>query len=105
MAPSAQHLLYPILVFTVGVIGERTRIYVGGFLPVTGFGFPIYPVAGPAVDLAVELINNSTDVLPNYELQLEIFDTEVCVMLHCDCVWSMITLKTVRSVSHSLSVC
>ena len=81
MAPSVPPPLHALLVLTVGVTGQRPQLHVGGFLPATGVGFPIYPVARPAVDLAVSLINNSTDILPDYELKLEIYDTQVGLRL------------------------
>ena len=81
MAPSIPPPLHALLVLTVGVVGQRPQLHVGGFLPATGVGFPIYPMARPAVDLAVNLINNSTDILPDYELKLEIYDTQVGLRL------------------------
>lgn len=59
---------------------KDNKIYLGGFFPIqdlsgnnweTGYGISV------ACKLAVDLINNSTDILPNHRLVLLINNTKV----------------------------
>ncbi|KAL8602938.1 hypothetical protein ACOMHN_057248 [Nucella lapillus] len=55
---------------------QRAPLHIAGFFPITGEGFPISPFALPAARLAIEVLNNSTEVLPEFELELKFYDTE-----------------------------
>ena len=82
MARKAFHLFIAIsFLFVMGVSGFKDyELYLGGFFPIqdlsgnnweTGNGISI------ACKLAVDLINNSTYILPNHRLVLLINNTKV----------------------------
>ena len=55
----------------------KIPLYVGGLWPMTGPGWRGGAEALPAIELAVEVLNNSTDILPNHEIKLIWNDTRV----------------------------
>ncbi|XP_070200945.1 gamma-aminobutyric acid type B receptor subunit 1-like [Littorina saxatilis] len=93
MLSSSQFLLR-LLVLTTGVYGDRRPLHIGGFMPVTGIGFPVASAARPAVNLAVELINNSSGILPDYELILDIYDTQHSAMVGLKQFFEMVNKTT-----------
>ena len=60
-------ILSASLLFLVSAAQNRTSIYFSYITTLTGPGF-LSGGAIPVVDLALEQINNRTDILPNYTL-------------------------------------
>ncbi|KAK7466024.1 hypothetical protein BaRGS_00037425 [Batillaria attramentaria] len=69
-------LLAAFVVLGVGLTGGRTPLYIGGFFPMSGNGWLAGPETLPAVELAIQLLNNRTDILPDHTLHLQWYDTE-----------------------------
>ncbi|GFN86783.1 gamma-aminobutyric acid type b receptor subunit 1 [Plakobranchus ocellatus] len=55
----------------------KTPLYVGGLWPMTGPGWRGGLEALPAIELAVEVLNNNTEILPGHEVKLIWNDTQV----------------------------
>ena len=74
-----------ILLATLCVCGTtkdaKTPLYVGGLWPMTGPGWRGGAEALPAIELAVQVINNSTDILPGHEIRLIWNDTKVSMLV------------------------
>ena len=81
----------------VGAVGEKTPLHFSYITTITG-GFTIAG-AIPVVDLALEQINNRTDILPNYTLNYTtILDSKVSENSYSDqsVVCTLVTLTHVQ---------
>ena len=64
----------------------REYVHIAGLLPLTNAREDLGKGILPAVELAIEHVNNDTEVLPNHELKLDYNDTEVRCFSFCMCV-------------------
>lgn len=71
------HLSAVLLLLANGALASRTPLYIGGFFPKSGISWTLANETIPAIELAFELINNDSDILPGYELILSTYDSEV----------------------------
>uniref|UniRef100_A0A671MAR4 Gamma-aminobutyric acid type B receptor subunit 1-like n=1 Tax=Sinocyclocheilus anshuiensis TaxID=1608454 RepID=A0A671MAR4_9TELE len=69
-------LLYALLIFLswpCAVAGKK-KLYIGALFPMSG-GWPGGQACLPAAQMALDLVNNRTDILPDYELELIHYDS------------------------------
>ncbi|KTG41069.1 hypothetical protein cypCar_00010070, partial [Cyprinus carpio] len=69
-------LLYALLIFVswpCAVAGKK-KLYIGALFPMSG-GWPGGQACLPAAQMALDLVNNRTDILPDYELELIHYDS------------------------------
>ncbi|XP_046335759.2 gamma-aminobutyric acid type B receptor subunit 2-like [Haliotis rufescens] len=55
---------------------EKTPLYIGGFFPMTGPNSNEGQTTLPAVQYAIDMVNNRTDILPDHEIVLVWNDTQ-----------------------------
>lgn len=75
----AQRVVYVFLLticYTLALNGDKTELIIQGFVPRDNPTF-VATSLEPAAHLAVEDINNSTEYLANYTLNLTFVDTKV----------------------------
>ena len=67
---------------TVGMSskGEEEELYIAGFFPFSGPLGSVGRGVHPAVELAIEHVNNDTSVLPGLRLNVTYMDTKVSVL-------------------------
>uniref|UniRef100_A0A665U9M2 Gamma-aminobutyric acid type B receptor subunit 1 n=1 Tax=Echeneis naucrates TaxID=173247 RepID=A0A665U9M2_ECHNA len=53
---------------------EETKLYIGALFPMSG-GWPGGQACMPSAQMALDLVNNRSDILPDYELELIHFDS------------------------------
>jgi len=71
-------LLYALLIFLpwpCPVAGKK-KLYIGALFPMSG-GWPGGQACLPAAQMALDLVNNRSDILPDYELELIYYDSMV----------------------------
>lgn len=71
-------LLYALLIFVswpCAVAGKK-KLYIGALFPMSG-GWPGGQACLPAAQMALDLVNNRSDILPDYELELIHYDSMV----------------------------
>lgn len=71
-------LLYALLFFLpwpCAVAGKK-KLYIGALFPMSG-GWPGGQACLPAAQMALDLVNNRSDILPDYELELIHYDSMV----------------------------
>jgi hypothetical protein len=72
-----------VVLYAMASVGDKTTLRIGAFLPLTeSKESPLnviwsVPRAGDICQLAVEHVNNFSELLPNYTLQLVTNDTKV----------------------------
>lgn len=54
----------------------KKKLYIGALFPMSG-GWPGGQACLPAAQMALDLVNNRTDILPDYELELIYYDSMV----------------------------
>lgn len=64
-----------LLSWPCAVAGKK-KLYIGALFPMSG-GWPGGQACLPAAQMALELVNNRTDILPDYELELIYYDSMV----------------------------
>lgn len=64
-----------LLTWPCAVAGKK-KLYIGALFPMSG-GWPGGQACLPAAQMALELVNNRTDILPDYELELIYYDSMV----------------------------
>lgn len=71
-------LVYALLVFLFGpcVVAGKKKLYIGALFPMSG-GWPGGQACLPAAQMALDLVNNRSDILPDYELELIHYDSMV----------------------------
>lgn len=79
------HLLLLLVALTVPhrVDSKETQIHIGGLFPISGS--PVGRTGRafvPACDMALEMVNNRTDILPGYRLAMFWNDTKVSAVLY-----------------------
>ncbi|KAI3358377.1 hypothetical protein L3Q82_014691 [Scortum barcoo] len=57
-----------------GVFRSKKKLYIGALFPMSG-GWPGGQACLPAAQMALDLVNNRTDILPDYELELIHYDS------------------------------
>ncbi|MCJ8740296.1 hypothetical protein PDJAM_G00057110 [Pangasius djambal] len=62
-----------LLSWPCAVAGKK-KLYIGALFPMSG-GWPGGQACLPAAQMALELVNNRTDILPDYELELIYYDS------------------------------
>ncbi|GAA6102951.1 gamma-aminobutyric acid type B receptor subunit 1-like isoform X3 [Tachysurus ichikawai] len=62
-----------LLSWSCAVAGKK-KLYIGALFPMSG-GWPGGQACLPAAQMALELVNNRTDILPDYELELIYYDS------------------------------
>lgn len=65
----------------------KKKLYIGALFPMSG-GWPGGQACLPAAQMALDLVNNRTDILPDYEMELIHYDSRVsnkhsCILSHC----------------------
>ncbi|XP_047017147.1 gamma-aminobutyric acid type B receptor subunit 1 isoform X2 [Ictalurus punctatus] len=63
----------PLCVYDRNYTGKK-KLYIGALFPMSG-GWPGGQACLPAAQMALELVNNRTDILPDYELELIYYDS------------------------------
>ncbi|XP_067655447.1 gamma-aminobutyric acid type B receptor subunit 2-like [Haliotis asinina] len=58
------------------IFAEKTPLYIGGFFPMSGPNANLGLTTLPAVQYAIDMVNNSTDILPDHEIVLVWNDTQ-----------------------------
>ena len=54
----------------------KKKLYIGALFPMSG-GWPGGQACLPSAQMALDLVNNRTDILPDYELELIHYDSMV----------------------------
>lgn len=83
------HTLHLLLSVLIEVTGGKIPLYIGGLFPMSRkdkSGWIGGPSTLPAVEMAIERINNNTKILPEYDIQLLWNDTKVCKLCLYDIV-------------------
>lgn len=57
-------------------VSGKKKLYIGALFPMSG-GWPGGQACLPSAQMALELVNNRTDILPDYELELIYYDSMV----------------------------
>ena len=65
---------------TPGLDRKSRTLYIGGIFPMSG-AWAGGMGCRPAVDIALEDINNRKDLLPNFKLKMLANDSEVCTLI------------------------
>ncbi|XP_033116362.1 gamma-aminobutyric acid type B receptor subunit 1-like [Anneissia japonica] len=65
-----------------GQTEEKVVLNIGGIFPMTGDNWNGGEGCLPAATMALDDVNNRTDILPEYELKMFWNDSECCVV-HC----------------------
>ncbi|KAF4086315.1 hypothetical protein AMELA_G00104450 [Ameiurus melas] len=63
----------PLCIYDRNYTGKK-KLYIGALFPMSG-GWPGGQACLPAAQMALELVNNRTDILPDYELELIYYDS------------------------------
>ncbi|XP_027003762.1 gamma-aminobutyric acid type B receptor subunit 1 isoform X1 [Tachysurus fulvidraco] len=63
----------PLCIYDINYTGKK-KLYIGALFPMSG-GWPGGQACLPAAQMALELVNNRTDILPDYELELIYYDS------------------------------
>ncbi|KTG46164.1 hypothetical protein cypCar_00038737, partial [Cyprinus carpio] len=63
----------PLCVYDSNYTGKK-KLYIGALFPMSG-GWPGGQACLPAAQMALDLVNNRTDILPDYELELIHYDS------------------------------
>lgn len=63
----------------------KKKLYIGALFPMSG-GWPGGQACMPSAQMALDLVNNRSDILPDYELELIHYDSMVSV---CVCVCTL----------------
>jgi len=72
------HVVVLTLTLTLGVRGLKDiPLTLGGIFPMSG-SWAGGMACKPAVKLALDMVNNQTDILPNYRLTMQSNDSQVC---------------------------
>lgn len=67
--------LFILLSCCFAITGKK-KLYIGALFPMSG-GWPGGQACLPAAQMALELVNNRSDILPDYELELIYYDSMV----------------------------
>lgn len=70
-----QHMLLLLLLPLLLLPGKK-KLYIGALFPMSG-GWPGGQACLPSAQMALDLVNNRTDILPDYELELIHYDSMV----------------------------
>lgn len=70
--------LWQYLSSTYGVDPEPKVIQLMGLFPMTGDALPMGAACVPAINMALDDLNNRSDILPGYHLKLTWKDSMVC---------------------------
>ena len=65
-----------------GITDEVKDLYLLGLLPLGGRTWPVGDALKVAIDMALEAVNNRTDILDGYRLHLVVGDTQVKSSTH-----------------------
>lgn len=80
-----------LLSCSCSVLGKK-KLYIGALFPMSG-GWPGGQACLPAAQMALDLVNSRTDILPDYQLELIHYDSMVSdqqtvlprpLSVHCD---------------------
>lgn len=73
-------VLYAVLTFLTWpcAIAGKKKLYIGALFPMSG-GWPGGQACLPAAHMALDLVNNRSDILPDYELELIHYDSMVSI--------------------------
>lgn len=77
--------LFLLFSWSSPVLGKK-KLYIGALFPMSG-GWPGGQACLPAAQMALDLVNKRTDILPDYELELIHYDS----MVSEHCMSSLIT--------------
>lgn len=61
----------------------KKKLYIGALFPMSG-GWPGGQACMPSAQMALDLVNNRSDILPDYELELIHYDSMVSAPLTAD---------------------
>lgn len=64
-----------LLSWSCPALGKK-KLYIGALFPMSG-GWPGGQACLPAAQMALDLVNKRTDILPDYELELIYYDSRV----------------------------
>uniref|UniRef100_A0A3B3BNY8 Gamma-aminobutyric acid (GABA) B receptor, 1b n=1 Tax=Oryzias melastigma TaxID=30732 RepID=A0A3B3BNY8_ORYME len=67
-------LLSALLCFSCAADKKKKKLYIGALFPMSG-GWPGGQACLPATQMALQLVNKRTDILPDYELELIHYDS------------------------------
>lgn len=73
--PYALVSLILILSCSCPALGKK-KLYIGALFPMSG-GWPGGQACLPSAQMALDLVNKRTDILPDYELELIYYDSRV----------------------------
>jgi len=68
-------LILPLLLLLL--LGKK-KLYIGALFPMSG-GWPGGQACLPSAQMAMDLVNNRSDILPDYELELIHYDSMVSI--------------------------
>lgn len=60
----------------------KKKLYIGALFPMSG-GWPGGQACMPSAQMALDLVNNRSDILPDYELELIHYDSMVSAVWWC----------------------
>lgn len=64
-----------LLSWSCPALGKK-KLYIGALFPMSG-GWPGGQACLPATQMALDLVNKRTDILPDYELEMIYYDSRV----------------------------
>lgn len=67
-----------VLLFWPCPSSGKKKLYIGALFPMSG-GWPGGQACWPSAQMALDLVNNRSDILPDYELELIHYDSMVSV--------------------------
>lgn len=59
----------------------KKKLYIGALFPMSG-GWPGGQACLPSAQMALELVNKRTDILPDYELEMIYYDSMVSTLVY-----------------------
>lgn len=65
-----------LLLFLPRASAGKKKLYIGALFPMSG-GWPGGQACMPSAQMALDLVNNRSDILPDYELELIHYDSMV----------------------------
>lgn len=71
-----------LLLFWPRPSAGKKKLYIGALFPMSG-GWPGGQACMPSAQMALDLVNNRSDILPDYELELIHYDSMVSAVWWC----------------------
>lgn len=73
---TVSYLFFSLLLLRARPCAGKKKLYIGALFPMSG-GWPGGQACMPSAQMALDLVNNRSDILPDYELELIHYDSMV----------------------------